>query len=152
MSETDAKAEALELARMKRLYRQYKSLQYQAKQIEARLNELKPQLLAYAEAHGEEAANGHRDVELDESDYFVDPSGKTHTGWRREIRVSRTINEERARELAERKGIVADLFEKQVVEVLVQENLYRFQQEGLLTNEELDSLIDVTTTPALKGL
>ncbi|MEV4576000.1 hypothetical protein AB0K16_22410 [Nonomuraea jabiensis] len=111
-------------------------------------NKQREVLLAYAEDHGEEDTKGHRSVEL--ADEFTVPGGKTLSGFTREKRVSERLNLERIEALAAEKGLTSRIFPERKVKVFDEAELYAAYQEDLITDEELKSLIDVTTTYALK--
>jgi len=138
----------LERRRIHGLYRQWVVLRQREESIKQRINELRNKLLAYAEAYGVEDAKGHRVVEIDP----ITIGGRVYGGWVRRKRVSQRINEERTRALAEEKGLVDEIFKPKVIEELDQDALYRLNQEGQLTDEELDSLVDTTVTYALEGI
>ncbi|MFI6495923.1 hypothetical protein [Nonomuraea typhae] len=119
------------------------------RELEGQKDAMRPELLRHAERHGKVDAGGHQHVDL--ATPIQMPGGKTFLGITREKRVSRALSEERVRQLAEEKGLTDRFFRQEVITVLDAEEIYRAHQEDLLTDEELDSLIDTTITYALKG-
>lgn len=74
----------------------------------------------------------------------------TYTAIKREKRVTKLPNEQRAYELAEAKDLIGRLFPMRPV--FDESELYVLYQQGLLTEVELDDLYDVRTTWALKAV
>ncbi|WP_344585698.1 hypothetical protein [Nonomuraea roseoviolacea] len=135
-------------ARIDAKFRQWAVVSAKATEFKGRADQLRPELLAYAENHGEEDAKGHREVDLEEP--FEVPGGETYTGFTREVRRSRRVNEERTWEMAEEKDLLDQIFPEQTIRVFSEEGLYAAYQEDKITDEELDSLIDVSETYALR--
>jgi len=131
-------------------FRQWAVLSAKAKELNQRANEIRDELLAFAEENGEEDARGHRVYQL--STEIATPDGKTYTGFVREKRVSRRIAEERAWEMAEEKGLLDQVFPVVERREFSEDGLYAAYQEDKITDDELDSLIDVSETYAFKGL
>jgi len=91
------------------------------------------------EKEGEEGANGRRSRQFDEP---IDGGnlGKV-TGIRRTRRVSKVLNEERTMKLiAEDKELLKLCI--QTIEILSEEGVLAANFQGLLTDEQLDSLYD----------
>ncbi|MDP9870443.1 MULTISPECIES: hypothetical protein [Streptosporangium] len=130
-------------------FHQWAAVSTQEQELKGRKESLRAELLAWAEQYGEANAKGHHTVDLPAE--FTVPGGKAYAGWVREKRVSQSLSEDRVRELAEAKGLTDRIFKKQIIEVLDQNELYACEQEGLLTVEELDALVDTHTMYALKA-
>lgn len=135
--------------RTEKTFRQWAVVSARAKELKGHADELRVELLALAVDHGEENANGHRIVELD--DPFELPGGETFSGFTREKRESRRVNLERTEALGREKGLTSRLFRQETITVLDEDELYACHQEGLITDEELAALIDTSTSYALKG-
>ena len=129
--------------------RQWAVVSARAKELKGRADNLRVELLAFAADHGEETLKGHKTVDLKEP--ITLPNGETFSGFTREKRESRTVNIERTEALGMEKGLTTRLFRQETITVLDEDELYACHQEGLITDEELASLIDTSTTHALKG-
>lgn len=132
-----------------KLFRRWCVISARARQFKEAADDIRPRLLAHAEDHGEETFNGHLTVEM--ASPFTVPGGDTHSGFTSEKRVSRRLNTERIEILGEEKGLTDRFFRTETIKVLDETGLYGAHQEGLITDEELDSLIDESTTRALKS-
>lgn len=121
---------------------QFSDLKHQKSLVDARMKSLRDSLMDIIEQRGF-TEGGHLYFEL----------GEEVAGFRtlkREARVSRAINEDRAEKLLRSKGLWEDVTE--VVRVLDDDKLRLAIYEGKLTQEEFDSLVDERTTYALKML
>lgn len=135
--------------RTDKAFRQWAVVSARAKELKGRADNLRIELLAFAADHGEETSKGHRNVELQEP--FTLPDGETFSGFTREKRESRRVSIERTESLGVEKGLTNRLFRQETITVLDEDELYACHQEGLISDEELESLIDTSTTHALKG-
>lgn len=129
--------------------RRWAAISARVKELEGQKDALRPELLAYAEHRGKVDANGHQHVDLGTPIQMS--GGKTFLGITREKRTSRVLNEESVRRLAAAKGLTDRFFRQEVITVLDPEEIYRAHQEELISDEELEGLIDTTITHALKG-
>jgi hypothetical protein len=136
-------------AHIGKTFHQWAVISARARELKGRADDLRVELLALAVDHGEETSKGHRTVEL--AQQISLPNGETFSGFTREKRESRRVNIERTESLGMEKGLTNRLFRQEVITVLDEDELYACHQEGLITDEELESLIDTTTTHALKG-
>jgi hypothetical protein len=82
----------------------------------------------------------------------IEVNGQKFTEVKRERRVSVTLDAEKAEELAIAKGIRDRVFKEVTTEVLDQDELYVLNQEGILSDEELDSLFVETESFAFKPI
>lgn len=100
-----------------------------------RLDSLKKELTEHVKAHGETDDKGHRNFLLPAPLVHGD---KTYTGFQQQRRVSQSFDTEAAEYLLKRRG----LWERAVVMVpeIDQNEVYVLNQEGLLTDDELDSM------------
>lgn len=122
-------------------------LQAEAKSANDRVTALKAELL--------EGIEKYADAEVDEKGsrffYFQNPvnaGDKQFKGLKRERRASPTFDEDAARTVLAEKGLL-DRVEKEVTEtVFDQDEIYVLNQEGLITDDELDSFITQTITYA----
>ena len=99
----------------------------------------------YIASHGE--PNGdHLDWLFDEP---VTIGGETFLGMRRQASSDEYMDEELAQELVERKGLRDRVVREVTVEVWDYDELYVLNQEGLVTNAEIDSLMTTETKYSL---
>lgn len=115
-------------------------------------NNLRDEMMKYAEtlaAQAEQDGDPEGDIEFDEkgSIYiplpsFDGPNGRV-SGFKRERRVSTVFDEDKALALLEAKGD-PKLKKRAIrtIEVIDQDEFYVLQQEGLITEPELDSLFE----------
>jgi hypothetical protein len=120
-------------------------LRTQMERTQGQLNHLRDELNAHVDQFGYSDESGHLRLEIDRPFEF---GGKRYEGIKRERRVSRTLNEERAQSLAQAKGLLERLFPMRPV--LDADELYVLYEEGLLTENEIDDLFDARVTWAFK--
>lgn len=130
------------------LFRRWAVVSARASEFKEAADEIRLELLAHAENHGDET-NGHRTVELAQP--FTIPGGKTFGGYTNELRVSRRINYERTEILGEQKGLTDRFFRTETVKVVDETGIYGAHQDGLISDKELEELIDETKTRALRS-
>lgn len=109
----------------------------QQERLTYELNILRDQLVDEIRAHGYRDENGHIRLELE---HPFEHGGKRYSGLKRERRVRRTVNEERALALAETRGLRDRLFPMQPV--FDEQELFVLHQEHLITEREIDDLYD----------
>lgn len=126
---------------------QYLVLKDEAKTTNDRLTSLKKELAQVAIDGGEKDDKGHLNYLLPEP---VEYAGKSYPGFQQQRRVSQGFDTEAAEELLRRRG----LYERAIVirEEIDQDKVYVLNQEGLLSDDELDSLFTESETFAFKPL
>lgn len=100
----------------------------------------------YIASAGIEDENGNLCYVFDEPLYIEDD---TYTGLQNQRRVSEYVNEDRAREVIERKGLESRCLIPVTIMEIDLDELYAANQEGLISDEEIDSVIDHEITYAL---
>jgi hypothetical protein len=94
----------------------------------------------YVAANGEETAEGHLEWYFDEP---VTIGDETYKGLRNQRKPGEPLlDEERAEELLTKLGLRDEVIKEVTVEVADWQQLYVLNQEGKLTDEQLDSLFD----------
>lgn len=120
-------------------------LKAQVDRTTGQLNHLRDEISADVERYGEPDESGH--VRLPIARTF-EYGGRRYEGIKRERRVSRLINQERAETLALDKGLIGRLFPARPT--FDPDELYVLYQQGLLTEKEIDDLYDTKVTWAFK--
>lgn len=123
------------------------TLTNEAKAATERATGLKKEMMDALHTSGEEDDKGHKYL------YFKNPiaiGGKKFSGLKRERRVSRLFDEDAAETLLEGKGLLERVQKEVVTTVLDQDEVYVLNQEGLLTDEEVDSLFAESESFAFK--
>jgi hypothetical protein len=129
--------------------RQFLALKFQEADIVTRKNKLRDEVSAHVDATGEVDEKGSKFWKLDPPIEF---NGQKFTEVKRERRVSQSIDEEKVEALVTAKGIRDRVFKQVTQEVLDQDELYVLNQEGVLSDEELDSLWVETESFAFKPI
>jgi len=126
---------------------QFLVLKDELKTTTERLDTLKKDLTSHVVEHGEVDDKGHRNFLLPEP---IGHGDKTYTGFQQQRRVSQSFDTEAAEELLKRR----DLWERATVVVreIDQNEVYVLNQEGLLTDDELDSLFAERETFAFRPI
>jgi hypothetical protein len=117
--------------------RQFLALKFQEADIVTRKNKLRDEVSAHVDSTGEVDEKGSKFWKLDPP---IEVNGQTFTEVKRERRVSQSLDEEKAETLATAKGVRDRLFRVVEMEVLDQDELYVLNQEGVISDDELDSL------------
>lgn len=114
---------------------QFLVLKDEEKTTKTRLDGLKKDLTQYLADHGEVDDKGHRNYVLPEP---LEYAGKEYTGFQHQRRVSQSFDTEVAEKVLKDK----DLWERATVVIreIDQNEVYVLNQEGLLTDDELDSM------------
>jgi hypothetical protein len=120
-------------------------LKAQIDRVTSQLNRLRDRISAEVEATGEIDESGHIRLPLPEA---FEWAGKRYEGVKRERRVTASISHERAEALADAKGLRERIFPLRPA--LDEQELYVLYQERLLTEAEIDSLVDRKVTWAFK--
>lgn len=119
-------------------------LRAQFDRIQTQLNQVRDRLSDRIDQHGLPDEYGHLRMDLRPFEF----GGKRYEGIKRERRVSRAVNLERAAMLADAKNLGERLYPLRPV--FDAEELYVLYQEGLLTEREIDDLFDTKVTWAFK--
>ncbi|MFE4681559.1 hypothetical protein ACFRNJ_12075 [Streptomyces sp. NPDC056721] len=117
--------------------RQFLALKFQEADIVTRKNKLRDEVSAHVDASGETDEKGSKFWKLDPP---IEVNGQKFTEVKRERRVSQSLDEEKTDELVTAKGVRDRVFKTVEMEVLDQDELYVLNQEGLLSDEEIDGL------------
>jgi hypothetical protein len=124
-------------------------LKSQADELVARTNQAKERVTRAvrdsADAYLDD--RGHLYVDLDEP---LTVGETTYAAVKREKRITRTANEDRAAELAEKLGLTDRLFPSRPV--FDEQELFVLYQDGLLTEAQIDDLYDIRENWALKAV
>jgi len=120
-------------------------LKAQVDRLTSQLNQLRDDISADVERYGESDESGHLRLAIGRPFEYA---GRRYEGIKRERRVSRLVNEERAEALAMAKGVVGRLFPARPT--FDQDELYVLYQQGLLTEREIDDLFDTRVSWAFK--
>lgn len=124
-------------------------LKSQADELVARTNQARDRVTAAVRDSGDAYLDdrGHLYVDLDRP---LTVGETTYTAVKREKRITRTANEDRAHELAEQLGLLDRLFPDRPV--FDEQELYVAYQEGKISEEEIDALYDIKESWALKAV
>ncbi|MDX3260722.1 hypothetical protein PV336_15995 [Streptomyces sp. MI02-2A] len=129
--------------------RQFLTLKFQEQQIVTRKNLLRDEVSAFVDETGEVDEKGSKFWKLPAP---IEVNGQKFTEVKRERRVSTRLDVDAVETLVNEKGL-RDRVYKPVTEIrLDQDELYVLNQEGLLTDEEMDSLFTEAESFAFKPL
>lgn len=129
--------------------RQFLLLKFQEGQIVTRKNHLRDEISAYVDTNGQVDEKGSKFWDLPAP---IEVNGQKFTSVKREKRTSIGLDADATEVLMTQKGLKDRVFKEVTTTVLDQEELYVLNQEGLLTDEELDALFTETTTYAFKPI
>ena len=126
---------------------QFLALKDEMKTSTERLDTLKKDLTQHVTEHGEVDEKGHRNFLLPAP---VNHGDKTYTGFQQQRRVSQSFDTTVAEKVLKDKG----LWERAVVMVpeIDQNEIYVLNQEGLVTDDELDSMFAERETFAFRPI
>lgn len=126
---------------------QFLVLKDEVKTTTERLDSLKKELTQHVVEHGEVDDKGHRNFVLPAP---LDYGEKSYTGFQQQRRVTQSFDTEVAEKLLKQK----DLWERATVVVreIDQNEVYVLNQEGLLTDAELDSMFAERETFAFRPI
>lgn len=130
--------ETLEVSDLDTKYREFVLLKKNIDDLTARQNILKKDLSSFVDDNGLEDDKGHK--------WFDMPEYQGYVGMQRQRRVSQKLDEEAAHELLREKGLTARCFELRPV--LNEEAVMECLTEGLLTEDDIDSMYPQTITSA----
>jgi hypothetical protein len=117
--------------------RQFLALKFQDADIVTRKNKLRDDISAHVDANGETDEKGSKFWRLPQP---IEVNGQTFTEVKRERRVSQSLDEEKTDTLVTAKGVRDRVFKTVEMEVLDQDELYLLNQEGVISDDELDGL------------
>jgi hypothetical protein len=123
---------------------QFLSLRHEEKVIKTRKDQLRDAIKKYMADNSRVDERGNQYFGLGDT---ITVDGKEYNALKNERKVSTYLDEDRLVELAEGKGLRDRII--RTIEVVDQDEVYVLNQEGLLTDEELDSLFEERITWAL---
>ena len=109
-------------------------------------NDLKDKLSSLIISDSNKDDKGNYNLEFTESLHIGD---QWYTGLQMQRRVSTSLNEEKAYELIAAKSLHDRCITTTVVEEIDLDELYAANQEGIISDDEIDSLIETDETFAL---
>lgn len=116
-------------------FRQWATIKHETAALTTRQNHLRDEISAYVDKHGVKDNRGSLFLDLDTP---VEVGDQVFRQIKRERRVSTSFDEEAAEALLESKGLLAEA--QTTITVLDQDKVYVLNQEGKITDEEIDSL------------
>lgn len=124
---------------------QWLTLKTQMKQLKARVDSLREDLLDIAEDNGEPDSKGHV---LFDFDLDVNVGDRSYRGLKIEKRRSTYLNEEKAEERLREKGVYEDaLVTRTEIDA---DQIYVLYQQDKLDDDDIDYMFETTETYALK--
>lgn len=129
--------------------RQFLLLKFQETQVVTRKNYLRDEISAYVDAAGETDEKGNKFWKLPTP---IEVNGQTFTEVKREKRTSIGLDEDAVDTLVNEKGVRDRVYKEVTTTVLDQDELYVLNQEGVITDEELDALFTEKVSYAFKPL
>jgi hypothetical protein len=129
--------------------REFLVLKFQETQVVTRKNHLRDEISTFVDAHGETDEKGSKFWDLPEP---VEVNGQKFTSVKRERRTSIGLDVDAVETLANKKGLTDRVFKEVTTTVLDQDELYVLQQEGLITEDELDALFTESVSFAFKPI
>lgn len=139
-----ATAEPMSITARTTQLREWAALKFEDAGLTKRMGKIRDALMAEAETHGTADSNGH--LYLDVKPFTFE--GKTYGAIKRERRVSQLFDDDKALKLAEKKNVRDRVIK--TVEVLDQDEFYVLNQEGIISDKELDGLISSKVTWAFQ--
>jgi hypothetical protein len=130
------------------LARQKFVLDQQYEALGRRRATLRDRMLEAVRAHGQQDRNGNLNLALAEE---IAVGDKRATGLHIRRSARSHFDEDAARALAERKGILDLVMRTETTTYIDQDALWQCQQQGLVDAEDLDALITTTYTHQLWG-
>jgi hypothetical protein len=129
--------------------RQFLVLKFQETQVVTRKNHLRDEISAYVDASGETDEKGSKFWDLPAP---IEVNGQKFVSVKREKRTSIGLDEDAVDNLVNTKGIRDRVFKEVTTTVLDQDELYVLNQEGLISDEELDALFTENVSYAFKPI
>jgi hypothetical protein len=130
------------------LARQKFALDQQYEALGRRRATLRDRMLEAVRAHGQQDRNGNLHLTLVDE---IPVGDKRATGLHIRRSARHSFDEDAARALAERKGILDLVQRAETTTYIDQDALWQCQQQGLVDAEDLDALITTTYTAQLWG-
>jgi hypothetical protein len=129
--------------------RQFLVLKFQETQVVTRKNHLRDEISAFVDATGETDEKGSKFWKLPAP---IEVNGQRFTEVKREKRTSVGLDEDAVETLVNEKGIRDRVYKEVTTTVLDQDELYVLNQEGVISDEELDALFTENISYAFKPL
>jgi hypothetical protein len=129
--------------------RQFLILKFQEQQIVTRKNKLRDDVSAHVDATGEVDEKGSKFWKLPTP---IEVNGQKFTEIKRERRVSTKLDVDAVDTLVNEKGLRDRVYKQVTTEVLDQDELYVLNQEGVISDAELDGLWVESASFAFKPL
>jgi len=120
------------------MFKEYVHLKKNIDDLTARQNVIKKELLSFVDSNGLEDDKGHK--------WYDMPKYGGYAGMQKQRRVSQALDEAVAQELLREKGLSARCF--QLKPVLDEEEVMSCLSEGLLTEEDIDTMFPKKVTSA----
>jgi len=115
-------------------FTQWAVLKHEVTETTKRQNKLRDEISTYLEANGYQDDKGSFIIDLPEP---LLAGGKTYTAIKRQRKTSQFFKEDEATALLEAKGLLAEA--QTTLTYLDQDKVYVLNQEGKITDEEIDS-------------
>jgi hypothetical protein len=125
---------------------QYLMQAHNEKISKERRTDLRDKLLDFILSNGEPDENGNIIWEFPR---LIDFDASMLKGMMAQRRVSEFLNEEKARELIEKHHLEADCIKVEFVETIDYDELFAANQKGIISDEELDEIIEISESYAL---
>lgn len=120
---------------------------YDEKSLKQKRSDLRDDLSEYIKEHGEQDENGNLILFFDEL-MTVDDK-EWYSGLMLQRRVSEFVDDDTARVVIESNDLESRCIKRIVTEVIDYDELYACNQEGLISDEEIDSILSEEETWAL---
>lgn len=128
-------------------FHEYTWAQSDENKAKKKKDDLRTNLYEYILENGEPDENGNIVWMLDKP--MLGPDGEIYRGMMLQRRTSEFLDEEKAREIIEKHHIEVDCIKIEFVETVDFDELYAFNQKGVVPDEDIDSIIDVQESFAL---
>lgn len=133
-------------ASITRKAKQFIFLRNEEKVIKSRKEQERDAIKQWMQNNAETDHDGHQYFYLPET---VSVGGESFNKLKNERKVSRYISEEKLIELAEEKGVRDRIVKVIEIEVVDQDEVYVLNQEGIISDDELDGVYEENVTFAL---
>jgi len=120
------------------MFHEYVHLKRNIDDLTKRQDEIKKELMSFVDSNGLEDDKGHK--------WYDMPEYNGYNGMQRQRRVSNKLDEQTAHDLLREKGLSARCYE--LKPVLNQDEIMACLAEGLLTEEDVDSIFSKSVTHA----
>lgn len=136
------------LSEVTRKAAQWAQLRATEKTTKQRVEILKGDLKTLVRTYGEADENGHVNITLPVP---IESGNETYTGLKAERHVSTSLDEDKVEEILKEKGLFDQVQSQEVITYIDQDKLYALQQQGFISEEELDSMWVENETYHFKG-